>query len=302
MLANKNISPVTGSANVSSILNLDIKKTLDLYKSINVKADRFFSNVPSVEILECGDTGYRYYYPFSIFGDGLFYEELQKNDTNYYPREKWEHNTAINYINRNDKVLEVGCADGYFLNRLKNKGAICTGLEFNTVALNQAKQSGLDVYNEMLDVHAEKHPHQYDVVCSFQVLEHIWDIKNYFESVLKCLKPGGKCIVGVPNNNPFIYKNDVYHTLNLPPHHAGLWNSKSLENTGKHFGFKKTTTQLEKLTMIKEWYKSQKNHYTQTKPWLGKLLTIVPWPIAKLFIKLHSPFEEGRNVLALFEL
>lgn len=54
--------------------------------------------------------------------------------------------------------------------------------------------------------------------------------------------------------------------------------------------------------MIKEWYKSQKNHYTQTKPWLGKLLTIVPWSIAKLFIKLRSRFEEGRNVLALFEL
>jgi hypothetical protein len=52
---------------------------------------------------------------------------------------------------------------------------------------------------------------------------------------LKALKKGGKLIIGVPNSNPFLYKYDKYHTLNLPPHHMGLWNKFSLANLANYF-------------------------------------------------------------------
>ena len=57
--------------------------------------------------------------------------------------------------------------------------------------------------------------------------------KNNIEA-LTVLKKGGKMIIAVPNNNPYLFEWDDYHTLNLPPHHAGLWNKtvfKNIENT-----------------------------------------------------------------------
>lgn len=298
----QHISPATGLQNVSTILQLDVQKIIADYQSLQISTERFFTNIPSVEIMQCNDTGYRYYYPFTIFGDGEFYAELQKLNGDYYPTDKWEHANAINYVAPNAKVLEVGSANGYFLDRMKTKGAICTGLEFNPTALQQAKEKGLDVHNEMLDAHAQKNESTYDVVCSFQVLEHIWDVKNYFESVVQCLKPGGKCIIGVPNNNPYLYRYDVYHTLNLPPHHSGLWNKENMEKVAAYYGFKPIAIMVEKLTVPKEWYAAQVNYYLQHKSWLGKLLKATPWPLAKLIVKTVKPFTEGRNVLGIFEL
>jgi 2-polyprenyl-3-methyl-5-hydroxy-6-metoxy-1,4-benzoquinol methylase len=70
--------------------------------------------------------------------------------------------------------------------------------------------------------------HNYDAVCLFQVLEHMHDISGFFKHVRAFIKPQGKLIISVPNNNPYLYVNDKLHTLNLPPHHMGLWTGSSL--------------------------------------------------------------------------
>ncbi len=43
------------------------------------------------------------------------------------------------------------------------------------------------------------------------------------------MKPNGKLIICVPNNDSFI-KYDNGGILNLPPHHMGLWGNVSLKN------------------------------------------------------------------------
>src|SRR5690606_22887486 len=75
----------------------------------------------------------------------------------------------------------------------------------------------------------------FDVICSFQVLEHVYEVNDFINNQLRILKKGGRLIVGAPNNNPYLFIHDKYHTLNLPPHHAGLWNKKSLTSLEKVF-------------------------------------------------------------------
>ena len=72
----------------------------------------------------------------------------------------------------------------------------------------------------------------------FQVLEHIYDVKEFLEHALQVLKKGGKLVIGVPNNEPYFLGYDKYCTLNLPPHHMGLWNIKVFEKFAPIFGLK----------------------------------------------------------------
>jgi 2-polyprenyl-3-methyl-5-hydroxy-6-metoxy-1,4-benzoquinol methylase len=169
-------------------------------------------------------------------GDGNFYATLQQRlGDGYYHDWKFENQLALDTINATDRVLDIGCGIGKFLDRAKDKATEVTGLELNEKAVAVCREKGLNVLNEMIGDHALHKPAYYDVVCLFQVLEHIYDIKGFLEDTLKVLKPGGKLVIGVPNNEPYFQGYDKYCTLNLPPHHMGLWNRKVFENTAPLF-------------------------------------------------------------------
>jgi SAM-dependent methyltransferase len=135
------------------------------------------------------------------------------------------------------------------------------------------------------------------VVCSFQVLEHIYDVKSFLEASLHVLKPKGKLIIGVPNNEPYFLGYDKYATLNLPPHHMGLWNKSVFEKVAPLFNLKIIDVQYDgKGRVIAEAYTRAK-YFTGIKSIAGKhsvrdklllLLTMpitIPLTLAKKLIK-----------------
>ncbi|MDQ6755761.1 MAG: class I SAM-dependent methyltransferase [Bacteroidota bacterium] len=233
-------SPLTKTNNTSleaTFLSSDI---IGLYKyQLDIDVSRFFTGKQKFYLYKDNDTGYRFYYPEGLDGDGKFYEALQKKlGDDYYHEWKFENQLAYDYVQVNDKVLDIGCGVGNFLNRIKEKTQNVFGLELNENAIAKAKSKGLTVYNELIQQHAIEHKEFYDVVCSFQVLEHVYDVKTFLESSLKTLKPKGKLIIGVPNNEPYFLGYDKYATLNLPPHHMGLWNKKVFEKVAPLFNLK----------------------------------------------------------------
>jgi SAM-dependent methyltransferase len=192
--------------------------------------------VEDVSIFRCVETGFRFYHPFVIAGDDKFYRHFGKYDWYYLPW-KWEHEECLKYIMENDTVLEVGAANGNFLGGLKRLRNIDgVGLELNSDAVRQARENGIQLINQSIEEHALVKTEGYDIVCSFQVLEHIAEVKNVIASMLACLKPSGKLIISVPNNDSFIKDNPLpSEILNMPPHHMGLWNEESLKNLCKIF-------------------------------------------------------------------
>ena len=44
---------------------------------------------------------------------------------------------------------------------------------------------------------------KFDIVCSFEVIEHLFSVKNYFKKLKKLIKPNGILIVTCPNGNGF---------------------------------------------------------------------------------------------------
>jgi SAM-dependent methyltransferase len=141
----------------------------------------------------------------------------------------------------------------------------------------------LEIFDELIEVHAQKRPAYYDVVCSFQVLEHVYDVKNFIENAIKALKPGGRLIMSVPNNEPYFLRHSKYETLNLPPHHMGLWNKEVFQNLPKLFPI------ALKDVIYSGSYRWLIDAYYRAKRWAG----------VKTFIHHHSFGEKVRMGLLL---
>lgn len=238
---NKAASPITGSHNVRHLLSIDTNALRRLYLDnygYDI-VDLLDKDLDAVELYQCLDSGYRFWWPNTIVGGSPFYNKLQEKEWYYMP-DKWEFREAINHIPSQKKisVLEIGAAKGDFMGimRQHNAEATLTGLELNQEAAAEARRRGFTVLTEMLGDHAKTHEASYDVIASFQVLEHIPNPMDLLRDALRMLKPGGKLIVGIPDNSqrafPSIFvKADA--DLNMPPHHQGLWDIPSLSYLAK---------------------------------------------------------------------
>ena len=294
-------SPVTASNNTSKIDSFDTKRIIDLYSQIGIGARRFFKDLDEISLYQCNDTAYRFYYPYSIFGDDQFYQELYTTIPNYYLPTRWEYGYAFSQVKPGSKVLEIGCGSGLFLERLKVSKCDVTGLELNSKAIADCRKKGLTVHAELIEPYSENHSNVYDVVCTFQVLEHVSNVKSFISSAIKTLKPGGKLIISVPNSNPYFHKHDKYHTLNLPPHHSGLWNKYSLEKLTEYFPIKLENIKTEPLKEFKEWYLVQMKYHEKNKPWLASLMKLVPRFVYKRVLKIFSKSIEGAYITAVYQ-
>ena len=299
-------SPVTNKYNVILEEELNCQLIIDTYeRDYNIDVSKYFLDIESVKIYKCLDTGYRFYYPFSLSGDSNLYEELQKKPGYYGLRQ--EHKTAKAFIKPNDLILEIGCGSGLFLEDLQEQGIICTGLEFNEDAVQVGRCKGLNILSQDICDHAKENKGKYDIVCNFQVLEHIYSVHSFLEASFDTLKPDGNLIIVVPNNNPFLYKYDKYHTLNLPPHHMGLWDKESLLNLQKVFSIKVKRLIVEQLNEdeYEKYFKFQ-YQYLHTKSSLLSnlnkffLLKLRPYRLRSLLQNIASRFVQGRNILAVY--
>src|ERR1041384_7953987 len=75
-------------------------------KSFGYDAQRYFSGLPEIGLYECQDTGFRFFFPFSLVGDESLYRTLEQFPWNY-KEDKWEHNAALMHVKKGQRVLDV---------------------------------------------------------------------------------------------------------------------------------------------------------------------------------------------------
>ncbi len=284
-------SPVTGGA-TKAVKTISTKQLTLLYAPY-CDVGHYFTNLDEISVYECLDTGYQFYYPLTLAGDGKFYEELSKEQLYYVPW-KSEHAVADTYIKPNDRVFEQGCATGDFLaTEIKNKNVTAFGTELNQAAKAKAAERGIS-FAPASNV---------DVTCSFQVLEHIADVRGFITEAITATKAGGHIIFGVPNNNGFL-KDDQYCFLNMPPHHMGLWTRETFANLPKVFPMDLVTVEQEHL---------QPNHYRsyyqiyfgdKLRPlgFLGRVINKAIFELlAKWFIAQKAANLPGHTIVAVFK-
>ncbi|WP_373032452.1 class I SAM-dependent methyltransferase [Sulfurovum sp.] len=238
--------PLCESNDINTIEKIDAKSLIKLYEKMT-DIDFSYLIYQDIEYCECQHCKLRYFNPL-ITGDEQFYNSLQKFDW-YYMNEKDEYNEAKKYIKATDRVLEVGSGKGAFAKDLPTKDYV--GLDFSLKAKEMAAENGIFIENEMVQDYADKNLNKFDIVVSFQVLEHIPNPKSFLEAKLKALKIGGKMIIAVPSEDSFL-KYVTNGILNMPPHHVTRWSDDTLRYIADEYNLELLALQHEKVQKTHE--------------------------------------------------
>jgi 2-polyprenyl-3-methyl-5-hydroxy-6-metoxy-1,4-benzoquinol methylase len=234
-------SPFSENASGSIIKEIDSNEIISAYKdTYQIDVSNLLKDIPKIFLCKCSLSKMLYYFPFDLDGDANFYKSLSEKDW-YYHNERWEHQAALKFVKANDNLLEIGSGAGSFIKQLTQKYKVnYCGLELNPAAIEKAAKDSIILTNELLNVHCVNNSQKYDVVCSFQVYEHISRINQVFIDSFKVLKKGGLLIVSVPNNDVefIIHNKSISKYLNMPPHHTNLFTEESLNNIAKIYDVK----------------------------------------------------------------
>ncbi len=205
-------------------------------KGYGINIEQEMRDVSRFCLYGCAGCTLSFFKPESIAGSPALYEALQKFDWYYKPR-KWEHDMALLDMQGCRKGMEIGCGSGDFVLRVvEDKRIAFEGCEQNPSAVEVARRKGLQVHLESAKNLAQLYPGSYDVVCSFQVLEHVTDPSAFLDAASRLLRPGGRLLLGIPNAKSFMRHR--FDLLDLPPHHMTRWTDEVLTNLQRWFPLK----------------------------------------------------------------
>ena len=114
----------------------------------------------------------------------------------------WLTNDFSNYIPKGlrpgSRILELGCATGTFLLKLRDLGYDVHGVEPVASAASEAKKRGLEVHAGTLE--SADLPHEsFDVVFAWMVMEHLLNPRETLLELRQRLRPDGFLVFSVPN-------------------------------------------------------------------------------------------------------
>ena len=214
-------SPLTGNSHVELLASMEsVKLISDWNRSFAIDISGELEGISNIELYRCNETGLRFFVPASAAGGEDLYAQLQRFDWFYMPW-KWEHEVLLSRLDVGDRVLEVGCATGSFIEKLCSLGFYAEGIESNSAAVAKAREKDLPVSSQSLTTLSRSKSETFDVVCSFQVLEHVSNPASFIGECLALLKPKGRLAICVPNNESFL--RHQHNLLDMPPHHMTQW-------------------------------------------------------------------------------
>lgn len=136
------------------------------------------------------------------------------------------------------RLLDVGCATGYFLNEAAKVGWSVKGIEKNDHARQMAiSQFGLDVRDEKYFFDIEKS--SFNVITLWHVLEHLEKLNESLDKISEIIVPDGTVVIAVPNCDSYDagFYRKFWAAYDVPRH---LWHfsPSSLEKLLNKHGLK----------------------------------------------------------------
>jgi len=196
--------------------------------------------------IDCPECRLGFAYPF-IAGDKDLYSFIY-NNINSYPKWKWEYQITFEEIKKridNSKstlnLLEIGAGDGAFLRKISpelisRENIICT--EYSNAGKREIEKYGINCYSlDVRDPFFVKYSGYFDLVCVFQVLEHLDDLEGFFRRIDLITKSNSDIFIAVPNDQMTKFYNSMNCFLDIPPIHISSWNKDSLSFIAKRFGW-----------------------------------------------------------------
>jgi len=104
--------------------------------------------------------------------------------------------------NKNTCVLDLGCGNGYLVNRLVSEGFNAYGTDASEEGIKIARQANPDRFF-IQDLSSDKLPAElqglkFDTIVSTEVIEHLYDPQGFINFCKQALNNGGEILISTP--------------------------------------------------------------------------------------------------------
>jgi SAM-dependent methyltransferase len=211
--------------------------------------------------LLCSGTEFTEVYPDQHFGlikcskcDFIFFikipseEDLIANYNNYPRTDDISPITIKRYkellkvlekYRTNNKIIDIGCGNGHFLNEAKKQNWEAFGTEFTDKAVEICKSKGLSIQKGVLNV-SNYEAGSFDCLIFIEVLEHINNPLEELEKFHYLLRKGGVLYITTPNFNSFASKYLKWNWNCIEyPEHLCYYTPKTIDAALSKAGFSK---------------------------------------------------------------
>jgi 2-polyprenyl-3-methyl-5-hydroxy-6-metoxy-1,4-benzoquinol methylase len=127
-----------------------------------------------------------------------------------------------------DRIVDVGCADGQFLALAAEHGWKTFGIEMNPPAAAKTRQRRATVYQGMLEQIPDLPWGTFDVVTSWDSLEHTPTPREFASCLARLIAPGGRLVMTTLHHRSLAWLALRMNWSMVAEGHFTYWNRKSL--------------------------------------------------------------------------
>jgi len=182
-------------------------------------------------------------------------------------------------------MLDVGCSSGSVLRIARDMGLAPRGVEPASMAAQTAAGMGFDVFNGYLQDAAFPEA-SFDMVCLFEVIEHLQAPLELAREVWRILRPGGIWLAGTGNADSWTVQalgaKWEYFDISLHGGHISFFNPYSIHLLGERTGFELASLETRRVRL------AEKEKSSPIVYQASKIVRELLEPAARLFNKGHD--------------
>jgi 2-polyprenyl-3-methyl-5-hydroxy-6-metoxy-1,4-benzoquinol methylase len=138
-----------------------------------------------------------------------------------------------------NKILDVGCGDGIFLDQAIKRGWNVYGTEYADKWITRCSEKGIHMAKGKLNAD-DYEPESFDVISYLEVIEHINNPIEELSIAKKLLRKGGVVFITTPNYNSLMrYFLGTDWNIITYPEHLSYYTPRTLNLLFKKTGFEK---------------------------------------------------------------
>lgn len=188
------------------------------------------------------DRGYDNYFSEALREEIRRVYELNLNDLRFpqYEERLLSKQAAVDELSPQTKprALDAGCAAGYFVEHLKERGWNAEGIEISEAAAAAGRKRGLRITVGDFLTSSEMIPESYDLITFWASLEHMHDPARVLLRSNELLKPGGRMILSTCRYGLLARLHGRNWRYMNVPEHLYFFSLPGLKNFARSLGFR----------------------------------------------------------------